>query len=99
MHFAKEKDFLLKILLQLKNAFRPIFHNVPYTVPYTSPTRPLHVPYVPYKFPQRCANRPGNRVRAFPFLRHPGDIWVRATTPYGRPDAEASARRSPQRRP
>ena len=53
MHFAKEKDFLMKILLHVKNAFRPIFHNVPYTVPYTSPTRPLHVPYVPHKFPQR----------------------------------------------
>ena len=36
-----------------RNAFCPIFYNVPYTVPYTSPTRPLHVPYVPYKFPQR----------------------------------------------
>ena len=53
MHFAKEKDFLQKILLTIENAFRPIFHDVPYTVPYTSPTRPLHVPYVPYKFPQR----------------------------------------------
>ena len=32
-------------------AFRPIFYSVPYTVPYTSPTRPLRVPYVPYKHP------------------------------------------------
>ena len=32
-----------------RNASRPIFYNVPYTVPYMYPTRPLHVPYVPYK--------------------------------------------------
>ena len=41
MHFAKEKEFLLKLLLTIENAIRPILYNVPYTVPYTSPTRPL----------------------------------------------------------
>ena len=41
-----------------RNASRPIFYNVPYTVPYRFPTRPLHVPYVPYKHPRfnTCAN-------------------------------------------
>ena len=49
MHFAKEKEFLLKLLLTIENALRPVFA----TSPTPSPTRPLHVPYVPYKFPQR----------------------------------------------
>ena len=53
MHFEWLKEFSEENLFHSQNAFRPIFHNVPYTVPYTSRTRPLHVPYVPYKFPKR----------------------------------------------